>query len=331
VAQHSWWCRRHTQGGPLSHTPEGTPENTDLCPPQQVTLQMDVWGEDERAVVSEQPDVPSWKLYHKGGMISSRHEQILRDFGDNMVSSRGDRDTSFRHQGVLIAEAFLAGLKSINIPESLWYLLYALDEVLTEDEGRAIYFHRAMLENARAIEQAAATAATKEDREEISRDRFEYYKPLLRLIPGTENEDDIPSLHMRWRVLSVLRVLLSTSSEFQGEAKVRVLEQQQQQCIREVLQSMARDARELPDDLMREEAESDGSTGGARRLILVMRVRALQASLELFQQITSRLPHAARCLILRVLRALWAIPAGTNWASLLAKPGRPRQSEPADA
>ena len=100
---------------------------------------MDVWGEDERAVVSEQPDVPSWKLYHKGGMISSRHEQILRDFGDNMVSSRGDRDTSFRHQGVLIAEAFLAGLKSINIPESLWYLLYALDEVLTEDGGRAIY------------------------------------------------------------------------------------------------------------------------------------------------------------------------------------------------
>jgi hypothetical protein len=92
---------------------------------------------------------------------------------------------------------------------------------------------------------------------------------------------------MRWRVLSVLRVLLSTSSEFQGEAKVRVLEQQQQQCIREVLQSMARDARELPDDLMREEAESDGSTGGARRLILVMRVRALQASLELFQRLVN--------------------------------------------
>jgi hypothetical protein len=50
---------------------------------------------------------------------------------------------------------------------------------------------------------------------------------------------------------------------------------------------MARDARELPDDLMREEAESDGSTGGARRLILVMRVRALQASLELFQRLVN--------------------------------------------
>jgi hypothetical protein len=52
-------------------------------------------------------------------------------------------------------------------------------------------------------------------------------------------------------------------------------------------------------------------------------VSAPQIWLHLYHrpQITSRLPHAARCLILRVLRALWAIPAGTNWASLLAKPG----------
>ena len=221
----------------------------------------EIWGAADLEALHTEPQEPAWKNYRRGGMITRRDEDTLVAFAQDMRSSQRDRDACFAANGEGIAEVFLSCLKAINIPESLWYLLYTIDEVLREDESRAVYFSRVVRANA---EQSTAGGQR----------WLEFYKPVLRVVAGTDAATDLPSLHARWRAISVLRVLLSADG---GESEER-LASQQRQCIGDVLRSVARESRNLPDEL------TGAPPSGPARIALLLRASALQASLEMFQR-----------------------------------------------
>ena len=257
----------------------------------------DLWpGDEVEEVISEQPQEPNWKLYRRGGMISRRDESTLTEFGKDMASSRSDRDASFRRDGQGIAESFLACFRALNVPGTIWYLLFTLDRVFAEDEKRSLYFHRAMQENARQVGEAVAGASAPAAQEAADVQHFGYFKPLLRMIPATEGAEDVPSMQLRWRALSVLRVLLSTARA--QDFDQGLLLEQQRQCLHAVLSAVAREVHQLPGDLLEEERSTElqhqqggGGIGGAsRRAVLLLRAKALQASLELFQQLVAIAP-----------------------------------------
>jgi|EP01047_Picozoa_sp_COSAG01_P015950 hypothetical protein len=276
---------------------------------------MDTWGQDERAQLEAQPPLPNWKLYRRSGMISEQDEANLHAFDRDLSSSRADRDSGFRQGGEQLADTFFTCFKYLNVPTTVWYLLYTLDQTLREDESRAVFFERALAANSRAVHEAAAAAATTE--EDVSmRMRFEGYKPLLRLIPGTDDARDAESLHVRWRALSVLRVLLAGNGGG-GGSPTELHREQQRQCIQDVLSSVARESLALPDELLPfEEAGGTGEWGDddhgggvdEARVVLLLRVRVLQASLELLQRLIQVPACRAHLLSLRGLETLTALP-----------------------
>ena len=229
---------------------------------------VELWTPDERAVLWSEPAEPSWKNYRRAGIITRRDQDLLERFGEAMRTGRSQRDASFDADGARIAEVLLSCLKAINIPDSLWYLLYTVDEVLREDESRAAHFHQVVRANGEEVEAAEAAG------DGTAKQRWlECYKPLLRVVVGTDTATDRPSLQARWRALSALRVLLSTA-----DADVPHVAGQQRQCISDALRSVARESRNLPDEL----AEAPP---GDHRVQLLLRATGLQASLALFQSL----------------------------------------------
>jgi hypothetical protein len=225
----------------------------------------EVWRAEDLEALHAEPCEPSWKNYRRGGMITRRDEDVLVSFGSDMRSSQRDRDASFERSGEEIAEVLLSCLKAINIPDSLWYLLYTIDEVLREDESRGAYFLRVVKRNGADFGGGG----------EHSKRWLEFYKPVLRVMAGTDNATDVPSLQARWRAISVLRVLLG-SDGCDGE---ELLAAQQRQCIGEVLRTVARESRSLPDEL------AEVAPSSPARAALMLRAAAVQASLELLQRL----------------------------------------------
>ena len=255
-----------------------------------VKPRMAVWGAlRHEELMSAQPDLPNWRLYMRGGMISQREEASLEGFDRDLTGTRTDRDVSLRRGGEELASTCLSCLKALNVPGTVWYLLYTVDRLLSEDESRCAYFYRAIATNYESGEKES----------------FVGLKPVLRLFASTSDAQDSASMQTRWRALSVLRTLFSSLDMCPASARP-LLEQQQCECIKGVIACLIRESNSLPDALR--DASTARRTNCEENDVLLLRVAVLQSSLELLQRL-AQMPACRSTLIrLRGLEALTAAP-----------------------